>query len=111
MTDKEHLNAIKELISDYENCYNGEIALKYARDLMRYHAKWIVEQTERVQELETIIEQDARQAVLEGLYEENKRYREQLKLIISDTQCKEHEYVSVRHLIRKRAEKALKGEE
>lgn len=42
--------------------------------------------------------------------EENKRYREQLKLIISDTHCKEHEYVSVRHLIRKRAEKALEGD-
>src|SRR5699024_10094701 len=34
------------------------------------------EQSERVQELETVIEQDKRQSVLEGLYEQNKRYRE-----------------------------------
>ena len=35
-------------------------------------------QAERVQELETVIEQDKRQSVLEGLYEQNKRYREAL---------------------------------
>src|SRR5699024_5109121 len=44
--------------------------------------KWIYlyakEQAERVQELETVIEQDKRQSVLEGLYEQNKRYREAL---------------------------------
>ena len=36
---------------------------------------------ERVQELEDIIYQDERQAVLEGMYEQNKRYREALEYI------------------------------
>ena len=40
--------------------------------------KYIHELEERVQELEDIIYQDERQAVLEGLYEQNKRYREAL---------------------------------
>ena len=40
---------------------------------------WLIKQAERVQELEDIIYQDARQDVIEGLYEENKRYREALK--------------------------------
>ena len=39
---------------------------------------------ERVQELEDIIYQDARQDVLEGLYEENNRYREVVTQAISD---------------------------
>src|SRR5699024_8850403 len=47
--------------------------------------KWIYrlakEQSERVQELEDIIYQDERQAVLEGMYEQNKRYREALEFI------------------------------
>src|SRR5699024_6291964 len=37
------------------------------------------EQSERVQELEDITYQDERQAVLEGMYEQNKRYREALE--------------------------------
>lgn len=41
---------------------------------------------------------------------ENKRYREQLELIRSDTFIKREDFVSVKHLIRKRAEKALEGE-
>src|SRR5699024_5936909 len=45
--------------------------------------KWIYrlakEQSERVQEIEDIIYQDERQAVLEGMYEQNKRYREALE--------------------------------
>ena len=39
---------------------------------------------ERVQELETVIEQDKRQSVLEGLYEQNNRYREALERIAYD---------------------------
>src|SRR5690625_5053499 len=42
---------------------------------------WLIEQAERVQDLEEIIYKDERQAVLEGLYEENRRYREALKEI------------------------------
>ena len=34
---------------------------------------WLIK---RVQELEDILDQDHRQEVLEGMYEENKRYRE-----------------------------------
>ena len=46
--------------------------------------KYIHELEERVQELETVIEQDKRQSVLEGLYEQNNRYREALERIAYD---------------------------
>ena len=39
---------------------------------------------ERVQELEDIIYQDARQGMIEDLYEENKRYRETIKSVRSE---------------------------
>ena len=39
----------------------------------------VMEQAKRVQKLENIIYQDERQAVLEGMYEQNKRYREALE--------------------------------
>src|SRR5699024_1282770 len=39
------------------------------------------EQAERVQELEDIIYQDERQVVLEGMYEQNKRYRATREII------------------------------
>lgn len=41
--------------------------------------EWLIEQVERVKDLEEIIYKDERQAVLEGLYEENRRYREAFK--------------------------------
>ena len=41
----------------------------------------VMEQAKRVQELENIIYQDERQAVLEGMLEQNKRYREALEFI------------------------------
>src|SRR5699024_12011301 len=41
----------------------------------------------RVQELEDIIYQDARQGMIEDLYEENKRYREGIKLAMKKTDC------------------------
>lgn len=75
----------------------------------------VIEHIERAQELESAIkgaEVICNIATTEKreLEKQNKRMREQLKLIISDTHCKEHEYVSVRHLIRKRAQKTLEGE-
>ena len=42
---------------------------------------WLIK---RVQELEDIIYRDARQDVLEGLYEENKHYRETIKSVRSE---------------------------
>ena len=54
--------------------------VKYLQgDFLRDDLDWLIKQAERVQELEDIIYQDARQDVIEGLYEENKRYREALK--------------------------------
>ena len=41
----------------------------------------VMEQAKRVQKLENIIYQDERQAVLEGMYEQNKRFREALEFI------------------------------
>ena len=46
---------------------------------------WLIK---RVQELEDILDQDHRQEVLEGMYEENKRYREALEEIAyNETDC------------------------
>ena len=44
------------------------------------------------------------------LREENARLREALELIRNDTYWEDEDIVSVRHVIRKRAEKALAGE-
>lgn len=41
--------------------------------------KWLVEQAERTQKLEDVIYQDARQGVIESMYEENKQLREALE--------------------------------
>ena len=46
----------------------------------------------------------------EKLKEENARLREALDLIRKDTYWEDEEFVSVRHVIRKRAEKALSGD-
>lgn len=75
MTDKERLETIKfrltfgsmnlcnaPRLSDFESPF--EIVQK--EDLA-----WLIQQAERVRELENILEQDHRQAVLEGLYEDN----------------------------------------
>jgi|SRR5690625_843903 len=63
---QDHGRFIDTLQSLYEDGWFGWLYL-YAK-----------EQSELVQKLEAIIEQDERQAVLEGLYEQNKRYREAL---------------------------------
>ena len=49
--------------------------------------EWLIKQPERVQELEDIIYQDERQGMIEDLYEENKRYREGIKLAMKKTDC------------------------
>src|SRR5690625_3949055 len=51
---REQLEEVKGLINKYEECFNGEVALKYARDLMRYHAKWLIEQAKEVRRLREV---------------------------------------------------------
>ena len=71
MTDQERLEEIK---AQYH------ILTRNGYDLGAWDEpfSWLIE---RVQELENIIYQDARQGVLEGLYEENKKLREALEEI------------------------------
>lgn len=71
MMSKERL---EELLNDlpYTIRHSGEL------EPLKQFAR---EQSEQVQELEDIIYKDERQAVLEGMYEENKRYREALEYI------------------------------
>ncbi|RST57663.1 hypothetical protein D5F11_021625 [Siminovitchia terrae] len=84
---QEHLVAIKNLVDKYENCYDKDIALKYCRDLMRYHAKWFIQQAERVEEQQKEIERSGKwkkhaeslSDVVSDLELENKRYREALE--------------------------------
>lgn len=72
MTDKERLEEIKE---DVFKCNHGdtrgysyEQLYHIALSLVRNHGEWLIEQTERVQELE----------------EENKRYREALEFYANE---------------------------
>ena len=73
-------------------------------------------QAERVEELEKVIgDLDENVAAFETLWLEekrkNKRYKQALELIYKDTFYEsENDWVSLIHVIRKRAEKALKGE-
>mgnify|MGYP001268909026 CR=1 FL=1 len=57
---------------------DGEKALMSSDDY-DFLYNYALEQAERVQELEDIIYKDERQAVLESMYEQNKRYREALE--------------------------------
>lgn len=73
----------KELENIYNHLENTIIRLgrqngknQFVKDL-----NYLLEQAKRVQELEDFIYQDTRQAVLEGLYEENERYRKVMKVI------------------------------
>ena len=64
--------------------------LERIKERVNYHGHldddidWLIKQAERVQELEDIIYKDERQAVLESMYEQNKRYREVIKKAIDD---------------------------
>jgi|SRR5690625_3279908 len=60
-----------------------KIKVENTEDAMLYvpytDMRWLIVQAERVQELEDILEQDARQAVIESMYLENEQLKEQLK--------------------------------
>src|SRR5699024_520571 len=85
MTDKERLEEIKEEVESLRGDMSvTSIETETSADIILDDMEWLIKQTERVQELEDIIYQDARQVVLEGLYEENKRYRETIKSVRSE---------------------------
>ena len=69
--NKERLEELKKMRLLYEVCFVDEYAS--AIDDVTADFDLLIK---RVQYLEDIIYQDARQGVIEGLYEENKRYRE-----------------------------------
>ena len=83
MTDKERLEEIKQDVKmtrkDLAVSPSNEMTLHMG--VMLNSMDYLIE---RVQELEDIIYQDARQDVIEGLYEENKRYRETIKSVRSE---------------------------
>src|SRR5699024_12117845 len=83
MTDKERLEELEKIVKfqmDNDSHYG-----RPARVLLLGHdVTYLIEQAERVQELEDIIYQDARQGMIEDLYEENKRYRETIKSVRSE---------------------------
>lgn len=98
MTDKERLKEIQEKYDMWSNDFN----------LTPQDIEWLIEQTGRaIKNAEDLHVMDLQLASEQKL---NKRYREQLELIRKDTFYEEHEFVSVRHLIRKRVDKALKGD-
>lgn len=81
MNDRERLEKIKKLRIKYYSTWTKDASLKIALDLMRNHSNWLIEQAERVQELE-----DNNFSLMESLRfqdeileQQNKRYREALK--------------------------------
>src|SRR5699024_5612818 len=83
---KERLKEIENKIlqatnEDDEDVIYASICAESVLEDLQWTVGYAKEQIERVQELEDILEQDARQGVLEGLYEENKRYREAIERI------------------------------
>lgn len=76
--------------------------------------QWLIQQAERVEELEKENELLNRAhrtniKIAECALDEKRRYKQALKSIYNDTFYEsEHEWVSTIHVIRKRAEKALK---
>ena len=77
--NKERLEELKKMRLLYEVCFVDEYAS--AIDDVTADFDLLIK---RVQELEDIIYQDARQAMLEGLYEENKRYREAIEKALAE---------------------------
>lgn len=51
----------------------------------------------RVQELEDTIYRDERQAVLEGLYEQNKRYRERIEYMLEEAKDHKRKGLRIQH--------------
>ena len=76
MSDKERLE--DKLVKLRQHFAVGYVNMDILNQANEIH-ELVMEQAKRVQKLENIIYQDERQAVLEGLYEQNKRYREALE--------------------------------
>ena len=75
MTEKDKLAELHDFLKhDVEVSFLDGDVIDVAMDV-------ITKLIERIKELENIIYQDARQGVLEGLYEENKKLREALEEI------------------------------
>ena len=70
MTEKDKLAELYDFLKhDVEVSFLDGDVIDVAMDV-------ITKLIEKIKELENVIYQDARQGVIEGLYEENKRYRE-----------------------------------
>jgi|SRR5699024_10243765 len=100
MTDKERLEEIKYILNSPGEVFFGSISedgvvSQDVADAEPYF-NWLIEQAQRVQELEDIIYQDERQGMIEDLYEENKRYREALELLnkVSASDMKDEQFTS-----------------
>ena len=78
---KERLEEMEELLNVYYENIDDPFAITDNAMAIVDKVGYFVN---RVQELEAIIEQDERQAVLEGLYGQNNRYREALERIAYD---------------------------
>ena len=95
MNNKKHLisevkRLIHILIHIYETCNDSSLAKDYAVHLMRHHARYFVEQAERVEEL--LKAHELKDLEHQGLVnqlkekdEQNKRYRESIKFAIEES--------------------------
>ena|SRR5690625_2484546 len=114
---KERLEEIKQYLVLLHNASDVDEETKdyIFKDLK---VEWLIEQAERVQELEDIIYKDERQAVLESMCEQNKRYREALEFYADEENYKPFDGIFLSSYQNKvdedggkKARQALEGEE
>ena len=117
MTDKERLEEIMDKIAYVRDEYLDDkvVSEYYGHDItseivgcpisaLSCIGDYIKLLQKRVQELEDIIYQDERQDVIEGLYEENKRYREALRKIIKEGENGEYSHYTAQRALEEKTD-------
>lgn len=128
---EQHVNKFEKLLEKMnDDSYYQKV--NKTTGLMCADLLWAIEQGKMVEKLDEVNQKaldllskfEERQKELENkvgladhykksyyeVLEENKHYLDQLNLIRADTFCADDNFVSVKHVIRKRAEKALNGD-
>lgn len=114
MSNEERLEDIRAEVE--QMAYTSPLNFEKTR-INKESALWLIEQVERVQELEEEVEKQKNRKYIkmrqrDDFMKKAQHYKQALELIYKDTFYEsEHDLVSPIHVIRKRAEKALEGEE
>ena len=86
MTDKERLEEIKEEVESLRgDMYVHSIETETSADIILDDMEWLIEQAEKNITCQEVL--DLQKDALKGLLEQNKRYREGIKLAMKKTDC------------------------